>query len=119
MIQNIIVYKITRSSVDQLDFDLPDFDSITTALPAGLYTTFRTYAERTKVIGLRSHLDRLYIPAKAGSIVPAVRQPAEFRHVLADVLSRFESPEARIRLILDTSVEPGMIYVLLQPLQQI
>ena len=62
----IFVYKITRSSVDKLDFDLPDFDSITTALPAGLYTTFRTYAERTKVIGLRSHLDRLYIPAKHG-----------------------------------------------------
>ncbi len=117
MIQNIIVYKITRSSVDQLDFDLPDFDSITTTLPAGLYTTFRTYAERTKVVGFRLHLDRLYIPAKAQSIAPAVRQPADFRHVIADLLSRYDAPEARVRLILDTTVEPGMIYVLLQPLQ--
>lgn len=117
MSPEILVYKITRSSVDKLDFNLPDFDSITTALPAGLYTTFRTYAGRTKVIGLSAHLDRLYIPAKAQSLVPAIRQPADFRHVLADLLSRFEAPEARIRLILDTSVEPGMIYVLLQPLQ--
>ncbi len=113
----ITVYKITRSSVDRLDFNLPDFDSITTALPAGLYTTFRTYAERTKVIGLRSHLDRLYIPAKAQSISPTVRNPADFRHMLVDLLSRFDAPEARVRLILDTSVEPGTIYVLLQPLQ--
>lgn len=117
MSSEILVYKITRSSVDKLDFDLPDFDSITTALPAGLYTTFRTYAERTKVIGLRAHLDRLYIPAKAQSIVPVVRQPADFRHILTDLLSRFESSEARLRLILDTSAEPGTIYVLLQPLQ--
>src|SRR5512138_1406640 len=27
------------------------------------------------------------------------------------------APEARVRLILDTSAEPGVIYVLLQPLQ--
>ncbi len=117
MSPEILVYKITRSSVDKLDFDLPDFDSITTTLPAGLYTTFRTYAGRTKVVGLRSHLDRLYIPAKAQSVVPAVRQPTDFRHVLADLLSRFDAPEARVRLILDTTSEPGMIYVLLQPLQ--
>lgn len=117
MSPEILVYKITRSSVDKLDFDLPDFDSITTALPAGLYTTFRTYADRTKVIGLRSHLDRLYIPAKAQSIAPAVRQTTDFRHILADLLSRFDAPEARVRLILDTSVDPGIIYVLLQPLQ--
>lgn len=117
MSPEILVYKITRSSVDKLDFNLPDFDSITTALPAGLYTTFRTYAERTKVIGLSAHLDRLYIPAKAQSLSPAIRQPADFRHVLYDLLSRFEAPEARVRLILDTSVEPGMIYVLLQSLQ--
>src|SRR5689334_4278663 len=117
MFPEILVYKITRSSVDKLDFNLPDFDSITTALPAGLYTTFRTYAGRTKVIGLSAHLDRLYIPAKAQSLAPAIRQPADFRHLLVDLLSRFEAPEARIRLILDTSVEPGMIYVLLQPLQ--
>lgn len=117
MPSDLLVYKITRSSADRLDFDLPDFDSITTALPSGLYTTFRTYAGRTKVIGMRAHLDRLYIPAKAQSIVPVVRQPADFRHVLTELLSRFDEPEARVRLILDTSVEPGTIYVLLQALQ--
>lgn len=113
----ILAYKITRSSVNKLDFDLPDFDSITTALPKGLYTTFRTYAERTKVIGLQSHLDRLYLPAKAQGIVPALRRVSAFREVLAELLISMDAPEARVRLILDTAAELGTIYVLLQPLQ--
>ena len=112
----IIVYKISRSEVDQLNFDLPDFDAITSELPGGLYTTFRTYAVRTKVLGLSSHLERLYLPAKAQEIIPTVRRQDDFRQILSDLLNRFDAPEARLRLILDTTVEPGTIYVLLQPL---
>jgi branched-chain amino acid aminotransferase len=111
------VYKITRSDIQELEFDLPDFDSITTALPAGLYTTFRTYARRTRVIGLQSHLERLYLPAKAQGIVPAIRRVSAFREVLAELLLPFDAPEARVRLILDTTADAGTIYVLLQPLQ--
>jgi branched-chain amino acid aminotransferase len=113
----IFVHKITRSSIDRLDFDLPDFDAITTVLPAGLYTTFRSYAERTKVIGLAAHLDRLYLPAKVQGIIPVMRKPMDFREVLSDLLTRLNAPEVRVRLILDTSTEPGTIFVLLQPLQ--
>jgi branched-chain amino acid aminotransferase len=117
MSDNIQVYKITRSEVDPLNFDLPDFDAITTELPSGLYTTFRTYARRTKVIGLRSHLERLYLPAKAQGIVPTVRRQDDFRHLLADLLQRVDAPEARVRVILDATVDPGSLYVLLTPLQ--
>lgn len=113
----MFVHKITRSGMEQLKIDLPDFDSITTVLPGGLYTTFRTYAKRTKVIGLQAHLDRLYVPAKAQGIVPAIRHVSAFREVLAELLLPMDAPEARVRLILDTSSEPGTIYVLLQPLQ--
>jgi branched-chain amino acid aminotransferase len=117
MSDNIQVYKITRSEIDPLSFDLPDFDAITNELPSGLYTTFRTYARRTKVIGLRSHLERLYLPAKAQGIVPTVRRQDDFRHLLADLLQRVDAPEARLRVILDATVEPGTLYVLLTPLQ--
>jgi branched-chain amino acid aminotransferase len=117
MTDNILIYKITRSEIDPVTLDLADFDSITTELPAGLYTTFRTFAGRTKVIGLRSHLERLYLPAKAQGIVPTVRRQDDFRHILADLLQRVDSSEARVRLILDTTVEPGALYVLLTPLQ--
>jgi branched-chain amino acid aminotransferase len=117
MTQVIQAYKITRSDSQQLDFDLPDFDSITTALPSGLYTTFRTYSERTKVVGLRAHLDRLYLPAKVQGIVPAIRRQDDLRQTLAELLGRFDAPEARVRLILDVKQEPGTIYVLLQPMK--
>lgn len=114
MTQKILAYKITRSGIEEMDFDLPDFDSITTTLPVGLYTTFRTYAGRSKVIGLHSHIERLYLPAKAQGIVPAIRRPSAFREVLWELLLPMDAPEARVRLILDTTVEPGMIYILLQ-----
>jgi branched-chain amino acid aminotransferase len=117
MTQAIQVHKITRSDIQQLDLDLPDFDSITTALPPGLYTTFRTYAERTKVIGLRAHLDRLYLPAKVQGIAPAIRRQDDLRDTLAGLLNRFDAPEARVRLILDIAQEPGTMYVLLQPMK--
>jgi branched-chain amino acid aminotransferase len=113
----MLVYKITRSETDPLNFDLPDFDAITNDLPSGLYTTFRTYAGRKKVVGLQSHLERLYLPAKAQGIVPTVRRQDDFRHILADLLLRVDAPEARVRLILDTTMDPGTIYVLLAPLQ--
>jgi branched-chain amino acid aminotransferase len=116
---NILVYKITRSEIDPLNFDLPDFDTITSELPSGLYTTFRTFAGRMKVIALGSHLDRLYLPAKAQEIAPSVRRQDDFRHILSDLLQRIDAQEARVRLILDYSVEPGTIYVLLSPLQQL
>jgi branched-chain amino acid aminotransferase len=114
MSQDIQVHKIDRSDVQPLDMDLPDFDAITTALPAGLYTTFRTFAEKKKVIGLRAHLDRLYLPAKAEGIIPAMRRQEDLRVVLSDLLMRLDAPEARVRLIMDMSQDPGIMYVLLQ-----
>jgi branched-chain amino acid aminotransferase len=117
MSDNILIYKITRSEIDPVTLDLPDFDAITTVLPSGLYTTFRTFAGRSKVIGLRSHLERLYLPAKAQGIVPTVRRQEDFRHILADLLLRVDASEARVRLIMDTTVESGTLYVLLAPLQ--
>jgi branched-chain amino acid aminotransferase len=112
----MLVYKLSLSAVQQLHFDHPDFDSITVELPSGLYTTFRTYVGRTKVIGLRAHLDRLYLPAQAlGTQVVLNRGP--LREMLADLLKALTPHEARVRLILDVSEHPGEIYVLLQELQ--
>lgn len=119
MSRNILVYKISRSSVEELYPDLPDFDSITIKLPSGFYTTFRTYAERTKVIGLRAHLDRLYLPAKKQGIVPVIRIQDDFRKLLSGLLTRHTPDEARVRLILDTSQALGEMYVLIQELQML
>lgn len=112
----MLVYQFSHSSTQQLHFDLPDFDSITVKLPSGLYTTFRTYADRTKVIGLRAHLDRLYLPAKALRMNVVLHQGL-LRKTLADLLKSLAPHEARVRLILDTSRKAGEIYILLQELQ--
>lgn len=115
---HIHAFRISRSSTEQLHFELPDFDSITMELPSGLYTTFRTYAARTKVIGLRAHLGRLYLPAKAEGISVALNQNL-LREKLTGLLKPLAPHEARVRLILDLAKEAGDIYVLLQPLQEL
>lgn len=112
----MLVYQLSHSAVQQLHFDDSDFDSITMELPSGLYTTFRTYADRTKVIGLRAHLDRLYLPAQTLA-TQVVLNRGRLRKMLVDLLKAFTPNEARVRLILDMSRKPGEIYVLLQDLQ--
>ncbi|HET9590554.1 MAG TPA: aminotransferase class IV [Anaerolineales bacterium] len=118
MSRSIYTYRFSRAGVEELYFDLQDLDSITVELPSGVYTTFRTYAGRTKVIGLHAHLDRLYLPAKAEGVRVALDQYA-LRRRLAGTLEPLGPHEARVRLILNLSREPGEIYVLLQPLQDL
>ena len=94
----------------------PISNSITKKLPSGLYTTFRTFAERTKVIGLSAHLARLYQPAKAQGLV-IVRTQRELRQILAQLLNSMRTDEARFRIVLDTTSEPGTLHVMTQPFQ--
>ena len=109
-----LAWKITKDSIQPLSFSESDFDAITLQLPSGLYTTFRTYAQGTKVIGLRAHLARLYEPTKK---IKVVRTQEELRRVMAQFLEANVSGEARVRLILDTTKEKGILYLLIQPLQ--
>ncbi len=109
-------WKITQASSQPISIAGSDFDSITLALPAGLYTTFRTYDKRRKVPGLSGHLDRLYVPAEREGI-SIVRSRMGLRVMLAELLKILAPDEARVRLILDTtSPERGTLYVLAQPI---
>ncbi len=109
-------WKITEASSQPISVAGSDFDSITLDLPAGLYTTFRTYDKRRKVPGLSGHLDRLYVPAEREE-TPVVRTRAGLRAMLAELLKILAPDEARVRLILDTSSpERGTLYVLAQPI---
>lgn len=118
MPSHIYIHKLTRSSAQELRYRLPDLDSVTVNLPAGLYTTFRTYGGRTRVIGLRAHLDRLYLPAKSRG-VKVVQDQNLLRETLSALLRRVSPHEARVRLILDMSDEKGTLYVLMQVLQEL
>lgn len=111
------LWLIERHGSKPLKFsDMSSLDAVTRLLPAGFYTTFRTYSSRRRVLGLGSHLNRLYRPAHRLGIQPAVDR-ISLRLQMSLLLSKFPSPEARLRLILATQEEPGTIYVLIEPLK--
>jgi branched-chain amino acid aminotransferase len=95
--------------------DMSSMDVVTHQLPGGFYTTFRTFFNRTRVIGLENHLDRLYVPSHALGIQPG-RDRGAMRREISQLLSEIKAGEARIRLILATEREPGTIYVCFEPL---
>lgn len=113
----IPVYKIDPDGVPQpvALSDTSSLDAITRQLPDGLYTTFRTFGGRTRVIGLMAHLARLYDPLPALHVVP--HAPAEvLRRALSALLGNFAADEARVRLVLTLKSEPGALYVAIEPL---
>lgn len=96
--------------------DLSSLDAVSRQLPQGLYSTFRTFAARTKVLGLEMHLRRLYDPLAGLAVKPAVSS-AELRAALRETLKDFEAVEARVRISLSTADSPGQVYLALEPLQ--
>ncbi len=96
--------------------DMSSLDAVTRMLPVGLYTTFRTFHERTYALGLKSHLQRLYRPAsRLGVRVTAIA--TVLRAHIAMLLSDYSAQEARVRVILATEKEPGTVYLAIEPLK--
>jgi len=96
--------------------DQSSLDAVSRQLPQGLYSTFRTYADKTKVLGLELHLHRLYDPLAALAVVPAVPAP-ELRTALREVLADFGEGEARVRISLSTTDSAGEVFIALEPLK--
>lgn len=94
----------------------PTLDAVSAGLPSGVYTTFRTYASRTRVVGLKAHLDRLDDSAARLGHASRLDRPA-LRAALSQVLAAAAPAEARVRVTLDLSQQPGTLYLALQPLQ--
>lgn len=86
-----------------------DLDSITRQLPDGYYSTFRTYGGCTRVLGLTSHLRRLYdyvsTPAASASTL---------RQQLTRLLQSLRPDEARVRVVM---TRQGQIYIAIEPLK--
>ena len=91
-------------------------DAASACLPAGAYTTFRTWDGRRKVLGLGAHLRRLAESARGLGWDGTLDQHSLRRGLAAALrdLSTFDTMEARIRLILDTTGQPGRVFILLQ-----
>jgi len=84
---------------------MSSLDSITRQLPDGYYSTFRTYAGCTRVIGLAAHLRRLP-NADASSL----------RQNLLQLLEPYRSHdgEARVRIL---ETKQGQFYIAIEPLK--
>jgi branched-chain amino acid aminotransferase len=80
--------------------------------PDELYTTFSTNHSGTRVLGLTTHLDRLYIPAQSEGIHPSASR-IDLRLALAKMALDSTPRESRFRLLLSAS--DGMLYIIVQP----
>jgi branched-chain amino acid aminotransferase len=109
------VWEITApGSIVELHLDdQSSLDTISGQLPDGFYTTFRTYAQGTRVVGLAGHLARLYSPAGGQQQHPACTV-VELRRTLDRAMQEYRPQEIRMRVSIDN--ETGHLFFSIQPL---
>jgi len=105
IIKNMIrVWKISKIKSEEVHFnDQSSLDAITRQLPDGYYSTFRTYAGCTRVIGLSAHLRRL----------PNV-DASSLRRNLIQLLEPYRPGETRVRVL---ETKRGQFYIAIEPLK--
>jgi len=107
-VYDIHVWHITPSHNTKLTLDASTLDEVTRQLPDGYYSTFRTFEECTRVLGLASHFRRLYEP------VPTPNVDESFlRRQLFALLEPYRPGEARVRAVMTGQ---GQIYLAIAPL---
>lgn len=105
-------YRLTKRGPIPLEFSASSLDELTGRLSEGFYTTFTTLSGGTRVLGLTSHLKRLYDPIKDLHIRPSVDE-AHLRKYIADFAQTNLPDESRIRLIL--TKDTGDVFIGIQP----
>jgi branched-subunit amino acid aminotransferase/4-amino-4-deoxychorismate lyase len=105
-------YQITPKGILPFGDPASSLDELTRSVSDGFYTTFATLSGGTRVLGLTSHLERLYGPARKLRLHPAVDEKT-LRHHLARLAKSNLPAEARIRVIL--TKDTGDVYVGIQP----
>ena len=105
-------FKITINGNFPLSTQAKTLDEMTRELPQGFYTTFSTLSGGEKVLGLRAHLQRLYIPAAEMKLSPSVDE-STLRFRIAEMVKMNLPNESRVRLIL--TKDDGTVYIVIQP----
>ena len=111
---DILIFKINLAGNLPIQSQAKTLDEITQELPQGFYTTFSTRSKGTKVAGLHTHLQRLYVPAAEQGLKPSINKSA-LRARIAELVKINLPKESRIRLILSKS--DGSIYIGIQPFE--
>jgi len=100
----INLYQLDKTKPSSLTLpDMSSLDAITRQLPDGYYSTFRTFAGCTRVLGLKAHLRRL----------PNVDASALRRNLL-QLLEPYRPDEARVRVM---ETKQGQFYISIEPLK--
>jgi len=108
----INLYRIEKNQAISVTVpEMSSLDAITRQLPQGYYSTFRTYDGCTRVLGLKSHLRRLYDPVLTPEITAS-----ELRRGLLLLLEPFRPDEARVRVVM---TEQGQAYIAIELLKSL
>ena len=119
---NILAWKagFRESKSELIKLDIPagwdTLDAVTTHLPGGAYTTFRTY-DHNKVIRLDDHLGRLEETAQLAQ-KPVALEGLRLRETLRNVIDEYPGDlDLRIRVVLDLEDFVGEIYIIAEILK--
>ncbi len=119
MVTSLRIWKLSgvkESNPEPLVFDVEvnSLDQATRLLPDGAYTTFRTFG-KSHILRFGDHLQRLEETARLAG-VPLELDRLAVTSGLRAALEDFSAEEARVRMSIDLTVDPGMLYLMLEPL---
>ena len=103
----IQTWRITPTQNTKLKTDASSLDEVTRQIPSGYYSTFRTFHGCTRVLGLESHLRRLYEPVSRPEVDESL-----LRRQLSTLLEPYHPDEARVRAIM---TKDGQAYLAIEP----
>jgi branched-chain amino acid aminotransferase len=107
----IQAWHITQTKNIKLELQAASLDEVTRQLPDsdGYYSTFRTFAGCTHVLGLTAHLRRLYEPVTAPEVSESF-----LRRQLLTLLELYRPAEARVRVMM---TKQRQVYIAGEPLK--
>jgi len=108
----IRTWKLTNTLPEEIQFpNESSMDAITRQLPEGYYSTFRTFGGCTRVLGLTTHLRRLYDPVATPEV-----SDLSLRRQLRVLLEPYHPDEARVRAIM---TKQGEAYIAIELLKKL
>lgn len=111
----IIIWQLENDgSKELLSIEAASMDDVTRQLPAGVYTTFRTY-HKTKVLHLEEHFSRLQESATLLGKRIQISRLFIRESIRAAILLQHDQ-EHRVRINIDLQDKPGTLYIIIEPL---
>ena len=116
MLSEILVARLDDAGVSliELPFTTDNLNEISQWLPAGAYTTFRTY-EGGKALWLDKHYHRLEETLALAGKPLQLNRPQISRGV-REMLEAYQGDDARVRITVDATKNPGDVFIALAPL---